>query len=191
MLKKQSTYRFFVNYLSTPNHQRPCHHFRALIMAYMTRNDSFFKGFHNLPQPSMSSSSLVPFYKIDNVSIDNISSVSFGFRIKRGGGVGLTLRGCSDSYKPGNESRPCAFTAPHHQLVRDLEIGLEDSSKSSSCNSGLYVNGHRTSQGGKLLGFPDYPLTGKIAVAVDVDEGILQILAILWLPINCYIAFWR
>ncbi|EEF46186.1 conserved hypothetical protein [Ricinus communis] len=33
-----------------------------------------------------------------------------------------------------------------------------------------YINGHGTCQGGKPLGFPDYPITGNIVVAVDVDE---------------------
>ncbi|KAJ9168121.1 hypothetical protein P3X46_019683 [Hevea brasiliensis] len=137
-------------------------------MAYVTPNDSFFKGFHNLTQPATSSSSIVPYSKINTVSIDNTTSAISGFRINRGGGVGLTLRGCFDSHETGNERRPRAFAAPHHQLVRDLETRLEDSSSSS--NSARYINGHGTCQGGKLFRFPDYPLTGKIAVAVDVDE---------------------
>ncbi|KDP33987.1 hypothetical protein JCGZ_07558 [Jatropha curcas] len=163
MLKRQSTFRLFTNYFSAPNHRHHRHNYKALIMAYITRNDPFSKGFHNLPQPVMPSSSIIPFIKRTTVSIDNTGSASVGFRINRGRGVCLTVIGCSDSHKP-----PRAVAAPQNQLVREFENRLEDGS--SSKTSARYINGHETCQGGKPLGFPDYPLTGKIVVAVDVDE---------------------
>ncbi|CAK7352254.1 unnamed protein product [Dovyalis caffra] len=131
-------------------------------MPSLARNDLFLNGFHSLPyqSPTRPQSSL--FSRNVNVSFDN--SCSPGFRINRGSGGALMLKGCcSDS---SHDQKARAF-APNHQLVRDFEARLED--RSSSIN-GRFVNGHGLSHGGKLLGFPDFPLTEKIVVAVDVDE---------------------
>ncbi|XP_065848933.1 uncharacterized protein [Euphorbia lathyris] len=166
MLKRRSTLRCFLNHISILKHRQD----KSLIMAYITHNDPFSKGFHNIPQQTMASSSLLPLLRSNSVSIDNGGCCSsVGYRINRGGGVGLRLRGCSQSHKQGNDCRSRAFIAPHNQLVRELEAGLEDSISSSERNA-RYVNGYGTCQGGKPLGFPEYPLTEKAVVAVDVDE---------------------
>ncbi|KAJ6914699.1 hypothetical protein NC651_016850 [Populus alba x Populus x berolinensis] len=147
MLKKQATLRFFTT------------NTRALIMASLARNDPFLKGFHSLPpqSPTKPRSSLL--FRNVNVSFDN--SGSPGFRINRGGGA-LMLKGCCSDSSRDQKAR--AF-APNKQLVRDFEARLED--RSTSIN-GRFVNDHGLC--GKLPRFPDFPLTEKIVVAVDVDE---------------------
>ena len=149
MLKKQATLRFF-----TAN-------IRALIMASLARNDPFLKGFHSLPlqSPTRPQSSLL--FRNGNVSFDNSGSPDF--RINRGGGA-LMLKGCCSDSSRDQKAR--AF-APNNQLVRDFEARLED--RSTSIN-GRFVDDHGLC--GKLPGFQDFPLTEKIVVAVDVDEGI-------------------
>ena len=148
MLKKRATLRF-----STAN-------IRALIMASLARNDPFLKGFHSLPpqSPTRLQSSLL--FRNGNVSFDNSGSPDF--RINRGGGA-LMLKGCCSDSSRDQKAR--AF-APNNQLVRDFEARLED--RSTSIN-GRFVDDHGLC--GKLPGFPDFPLTEKIVVAVDVDEG--------------------
>lgn len=147
MLKKQATLRFFTT------------NTRALIMASLARNDPFLKGFHSLPpqSPTRPRSSLL--FRNVNVSFDN--SGSPGFRINRGGGA-LMLKGCCSDSSRDQKARAFAL---NKQLVRDFEARLED--RSTSIN-GRFVNDHGLC--GKLPRFPDFPLTEKIVVAVDVDE---------------------
>ncbi|XP_048227497.1 uncharacterized protein LOC8259020 isoform X2 [Ricinus communis] len=155
MLKRQSTFLF--------------NRHKALIMALITRNDSFCKGFHNLPQPITYSSSIIPFFGIKTISFNNGGSSSSN---SSSGTFDFRIRSCSGSQKPLNDQRAHTFVSPHHQLVREFETRLEDntSSGSISMTNARYINGHGTCQGGKPLGFPDYPITGNIVVAVDVDE---------------------
>uniref|UniRef100_A0A2P2PKF9 Uncharacterized protein MANES_16G088800 n=1 Tax=Rhizophora mucronata TaxID=61149 RepID=A0A2P2PKF9_RHIMU len=157
MLKRQSNFRFFLNYIRALHCYRPC---RPRIMTSLIPNDPFFKGFHCLPQPAPASymeTCRFPFLR-NNASMES----GCGFRMN--GVVGMTLKGCSDSCKFVNDPRAPTL-APHHQLVCDFEARLEDSNPSARL-----VNGHTACQGGKPLGFLDYPPTEKVMVAVDVDE---------------------
>ncbi|WCJ42898.1 Haloacid dehalogenase-like hydrolase (HAD) superfamily protein [Euphorbia peplus] len=134
-------------------------------MPSISPHDPFSKPFHTIPQSGVRS--ILPYLRKNCVAFDNGScSGKIGYRINRGTGVGLRVRGCSEAHdNQGNDCRSRAFIAPRNQLVRELEDTVATTDRNS-----LYVNGYGTCQGGKPLGFPEYPLTEKAVVAVDVDE---------------------
>ncbi|KAJ4837986.1 hypothetical protein Tsubulata_043192 [Turnera subulata] len=114
------------------------------------QNKVFTHSFHNLPHCNRPRSSL---FFTSNCRTGR----GFG-----GGGYGFAVKACSNShdrYRVG-------------AILRDFDAQLVERSSSTENNvtGSRFVNGNGACHGGKLLGFPDFPLTGKVVVAVDVDE---------------------
>ncbi|KAJ8750645.1 hypothetical protein K2173_015826 [Erythroxylum novogranatense] len=156
MFRRQRTLRLLIN----QTYSLHTLYRRQMIMAALTRNDPFFKGFHSVPQ-------------LSPVSWRNIVSLERSLGFRTNGGVGLTLKCCSDNHKTNDDKRAHVLT-PHHQSVRYVEARLED-----SCTSVGLINGHTACQGGMPLAFQDYTLTEKVMVAVDVDEVLGNFLSAL------------
>lgn len=141
------------------------------VMALLSK-DPFFAGFLGFTQVGVTNerSRFLGKYLVD---------VGSSFRINASDGS--SLKGCSDRCdglhrKVDDGFRKARALPPYPQLVRDLEIGLEEDRDTRLMNGcGVYERG-------SPLGFPAQPTSKKLIVAVDVDEGI-SLLAFYHLPV--------
>lgn len=148
MLRKQKQFRLILNQFSNSFN---LYHNNLDTMSSAIRSDPFCKGFHSRPQSSPLES-----------NIGGGSNVN-AFRIKPSKVNGLILRGCFDSNKPTAADKKAAAFARQRVRYLDIEEGCSDTS---------LFNGRGSNQRGNPLGFIDHTLPEKIAVAVDVDEGM-------------------
>lgn len=116
----------------------------ASVMSHSIRSDPLCHKTIHTPSQSSSSSS-------------NSGVLRLGNRVNGG----LSLVACFDS-----SNHKTGAIAP--QRVRYVDIGLDE----EGCTDARLVNGRRSGYIGKPLDF-GHPLTEKLAVAVDVDEGIV------------------
>lgn len=164
MLKKQScSVRFIFNRISDFNRNG-----KDRFMAFVARNDPFFKQLHTLPNEHQRRSSKF-LGKFDSLEHYNIGGGG-GFKFnKPASGLNLTVKSCFDDSRSRTWDQKARAFAP--QLARDLEIITHNNEPQKLAKSATDTSG--AFQRGNPLDFLDKPLPEKIAVAVDVDEGTI------------------
>lgn len=161
MLKKQScSVRFIFNRISDFNRNG-----KDRFMAFVARNDPFFKQLHTLPNEHQRRSSKF-LGKFDSLEHYNIGGGG-GFKFnKPASGLNLTVKSCFDDSRSRTWDQKARAFAP--QLARDLEIITHNNEPQKLAKSATDTSG--AFQRGNPLDFLDKPSPEKIAVAVDVDE---------------------
>lgn len=152
MLRKQRHLRLILNQFANSFN---LYHHNLEMMSYAIRGDLFYKGFHSRPQSSY----------LESNSGGGGCNVNT-FRIKTSQASGFILRGSFDSnYPTAADEKAGAFA---RQRVRYLDF-------EEDCTDASLFNGCGSHQRGYPLGFIDHTLPEKVAVAVDVDEGMKRL----------------
>ncbi|XVE53799.1 hypothetical protein DITRI_Ditri03aG0031200 [Diplodiscus trichospermus] len=140
-------------------------------MALLARNDPFFRQLHSLLNDQRR-----PFQFIGKLdSLENYNVGGGGFKSNKPAvGLNLTLKCCFEDCRRTWDQKARAF-AP--QLAGDLEIIRHYNEPQKMAK--LAVDTYGACRRGNRLDFLDKSLPGKIAVAVDVDEVLGNLVSAL------------